>query len=305
VQPTSTLLVGTRRVGIVADQGYYEPGAPPVLRGTLSTELGKVTAELGIPEKFLGVHPIIVGGEEHHEKHIQLTPAPREVDLHGHLIRVVSLPIGVDVWQFEERLRAQLAVVDEAGKVTVLPDHELVGPPLADPSPVLAKQCAAPQIADLIVNGDAAIALLTECNPDAPVRLVTYRWPGPAPTVERLGSTKELGWKPDHLVASGDRRALVGAAHGKLVIHRLGATRRDDLLAGVTRVIEAVMTDDGAVWTLTIAGDDWQVARDGVVVPLADSSGTAMKPAQLGFDSRHGVVVLARHPAAVWLFSER
>jgi hypothetical protein len=41
------------------------------------------------------------------------------------------------------------------------------------------------------------------------------------------------------------------------------------------------------------------------VVPLADSSGTAMKPAQLGFDRRHGVVVLARHPAAVWLFSER
>jgi hypothetical protein len=306
VHPSGKLIAGTRRVALVTEQGYLEPGAPPTPGGQVSAELEKLAKEFLLPEVFLATHPIVVGGEEHHEKHVQLTPAPREVELHGHLVRAVALADGKDVWQFEEKLRARLAVVDERGALLPLPDHELVGPPLDHPSPVVAKQCATPKIADLAATAGVAIALLIECHADAPVRVVSYTWPGPKIEVERLPSTKQLGFEPDHVVAAGDRRALIGAAANKLVIHRLGNARREDLLDGTTRVLAATMTDDGAVWTLTIgASGARQVARDGVPVRLADPSGAALSPQGLGFDLRHGVTILAHDRASAWLFGER
>jgi hypothetical protein len=306
VQPTSSLLVGTRRVAIVADQGYYEPGAPVQLRGTITTELAKLRAQFNSPELFLGTHPIVVGGEEHHEKHLQLTPAPREVALDGHLVRVAALPTGIEVWQYDEKLQAHLAVVAADGTIKALPDHPLVGPPLVTDSPVLAKQCATPKIADLVATADAVIALIVECSPRAPVRLMSYRWPGPSWTVETVGTSEQFGFEPLRVVASSDRRALVGLAKGKVAIHRFTRTPDDHVLDGITRVIGAAMSDDGAVWTLTIAtGDVWQVARNGIVVPTSDASGAVLRPAQLGFDARHGVVILARNAASVWLISER
>jgi hypothetical protein len=196
--------------------------------------------------------------------------------------------------------------VDARGAVTPLPAHELLAEPVSGISPVGAKKCAAPQIVDLASTSEAIAALLVECNPDAPIRIATYRWPGPTSQLARFATTKQLGFEPSQLVVAPDgTRALVGAGAGKLVIAREASNGRlvpRASLANVTVVVDAAIAGDGAVWTLAIAnGDDWQVARDGVLVRVADPSGKPLRPSRLAFDEHHGIVVLAGD----WLLVER
>jgi hypothetical protein len=272
----ATLVASGTRVAVVTGDHWYElgPGAPANVPA-IATEIAKLRDELGDVEVYLGAMPIVVGGEEHHEQYIRLAPERSAIDLDGHLVRVAATG-GHELWQFEERLRAQLATVGERGLV-VLPAHANAGPPIDSPSPVSAKRCAAPAIADLAVAGDAIHALLVECNPAAPVRIATHRWPGPR--VDLASFTLALA--PQQLAGA----TIAGVANGTLALATNGTLKPTTIAASV--VIEAVAAADGAIWTLTTTEQDQRtVARDGVAITVA-------RPAQLAFDTDHGVVVLA------------
>jgi hypothetical protein len=274
--PGAQLIASGQRVAIATADAYYDlaPSGPQAVPA-IATRLATLRGELGELELFLGVHPIVVGGEEHHEQHVRLEPEPRAIELEGHVVRVVALR-DVEVWQFEERLRAQLAVVDARGAVTVLPGIANAGPPIDSPSPVSAKRCAAPAIADLASSSDAIQALLVECNPAAPVRVASYLWPGP-----RVELTTHRAFKAAQLAGA----SIAGIADGKLAIVRGEALKPTAIAA--SQVLEAAVATDGAIWTLTTTErDERTLARDGTAVPLA-------KPAQLAHDDDRGITVLA------------
>jgi hypothetical protein len=308
------LVAGSRRVAIATEDGWFEPAAPsPRAVPEMAARIVKLHASLGEDlQLFLGSMPIAVGGEEHREVVVRLEAQPRTIALDGVLVRVATVR-DIELWQYEEHLRAQLAVVDAKGTLTQLPAHELVGPPVEHLSPVGARACAAPKIQSLASTGDAIVALLVECNPEAPIRIATYRWPGPTVTVQRLPSAHSLGFSPAQLVVSRTTRALVGAADGTLVIGRVASDGKFTVrstLSGVTRVSHAALADDGAIWTLSFASDAdhhdaWQVARDGEIVTIADPSGKPLAPSQLAFDELYGIVVIASTAGESWLLVER
>jgi len=307
-----TLVAGSRRIAITTGEDWLEsaPGGPRNAPA-IAAHIARLRASLGGDfEVFLGTHPIVVAGEEHHEQYLRITPEPRAIALDGHLVRVAAVRSGDELWQLEERLRDQLAIVDASGTLTPVPPYELIGSPITGISPVSARKCSTPQIVELASTGIAIAALIVECNPDSPIRIATYRWPGAASVVERLASATELGFEPKHLVVSPNGTlVLVGAAGGKLVVARVASDRKvtqRSSLEHVTRVVEAALADDGSVWTMTIGRDDaWQLARDGELVTIADPSGTLLRPKQLAFDQVFGVVVIASSAAESWLLVER
>ena len=62
----------------------------------------------------------------HEDQHVELLRLHPDVpvELDGHLVRVAALPDGTELWQFEERLLARLAIVDANGTVSELPAFE-------------------------------------------------------------------------------------------------------------------------------------------------------------------------------------
>jgi hypothetical protein len=283
--PGTTLVGNGRRVALITADGWHDLAAGgPQAVPAIATRLAKLRGELGELELWLGTHPIAVGGEEHHEHHVRLEPEPRTIELEGHVVRVVALP-DVEIWQFEEKLRAQLAVVDARGAVTVLPAHANVAPPIDSPSPVSAKRCAAPAIADLAVAGDAIQALLVECNPAARVRVASYRWPGP-----RVELATHRAFAAQQLAGTG----IAGIANGKLAFVTGDALTATEIPASL--VLEAAVAADGAVWTLTTTErDERTVSRAGIAQPIA-------RPTQLALDDDRGITVLA---ADGTLYTER
>jgi hypothetical protein len=313
--PDATLVVGSRRVAVLAGDRWLEPVAGGLREDrAVGTSVANARATLGGDVQiFLGAAPIVLGGDEHREAHVRITPAPQPIEAEGLLARVAARRDGTELWQLDDRLRTQLAVVDAAGTVRALPEYPLIGPAVVGLSPVKAKLCATPHLQDLATTGDDVLALVTECSLDAPVRIVRYRWPGPVATVERLRSASELGFEPTRLVVARDgSRALVGVARGHVVVGRVAADGKVTpvaSLANVTRLAAAAIGDDAAVWTLTLGSADgadrWQVARDGELVAVVDRSGRALRPTQLAFDEHLGIVVVATSTDETWLAIER
>ncbi|HSK05008.1 MAG TPA: hypothetical protein VK932_27355, partial [Kofleriaceae bacterium] len=177
----AVLVEGTRRIALwVGEAGWYEPDAGGLAaRPLIGSALARAHAEIGEPaDVFLGTRPILAGGAEHRERFVRFQPAPREVALHGLLVQVAAAG-PLDVWRYEHELRTELATVDASGAVAPLPGLPRIGPDVDARSPVGKKACAAPKVRALAGAGDAVLALVTECHPAAPVRIATYRWPGP------------------------------------------------------------------------------------------------------------------------------
>jgi hypothetical protein len=302
--PAAQLVAGGGRVALVTPDGWLaltRAGLGPDVE--LSRQLAALRDEHGELEVFLGRHPIVVAGEDHHEDHVRLGPSPSRVAIDGHLVRVAALPGGPELWQIEDRLVARLAVIagEPAGsELALLPAHDNAGPAFAAPSPVSAKRCAAPAIVDLAAAADAIHALLVECHPDAPVRIVTYRFGErgvPITEIVTLPSPATLGFSPTHVTTT---REVVGAADGRLWRAGRGAPRA--VREGVTLVLEAVAADDGAVWTLATSADGTRrLSREAAIVALRDPTGALVTPVALAHDAERGLTVLAGD----WLFVER
>ncbi|MEJ7603286.1 MAG: hypothetical protein WKG01_35695 [Kofleriaceae bacterium] len=292
---TSALVDSSRRIAIDADGRWLETTADslqPVAE--TATALTRLRGALGELSLHLGRTVIAIGGEEHHEQIVRIGGAP--VTLEGHVVRVVATDTH-EVWSYDERLRARLAVVD--AQVTPLPALALIGKPIVGASLVSTKLCATPAIKDLVASRDSVVALVVECDPDAAVRLVTYRWPGPTETTERLASTHALGFVPARLAIASDVRAVAGAAPDRgLRVLAVGKPVRT--VAGNTLGHLAV-SDAGAVWVLA----DGALDRDGEPVTVSDPAGTRLVPRALARDHRLGIVVLATAPGAAWLLAER
>ncbi len=317
---SATLVVGSRRIALLTGDDWLVPAAgAPRTDPEIGAAIAKTRIALGGDfELYLGAQPIAVGGEEHRESFVRLASTPMTVAVKGSLARVATVHGSLDVWQLEDRLRSQLVVVGPGGMASPLPALVRGGPDVPGLSPIAAKACEAPHVKDLAASGDGVFALVTECNLDAPLRIVGYRWAGatsrPSVDVAQLASPSELGFEPTQLVVARDgTRALVGAAHGALVIGRLardGKVTSSASLTPVTLVANAAVADDGSVWTLTLGADPaghdvWQIARDGVVARVIDRAGTPLRPSQLAFDERYGIVVLATNADRVWLLIER
>ncbi len=312
----AVLVEGTRRIALsVGEAGWYEPDAHGLAAQPLIGDaLARARAELGEPaDVFLGTHPILAGGEDHRERFLRFLPAPREIALHGLLVQVAAAG-PLDVWRYEHELRTELATVDGSGAIAALPAFPRLGPDVEARSPVGKKACAAPRVRDLAGAGGAVLALVTECHPRAPVRIATYRWPGPAREIATLGALAELDLQIDRLLATRDGAPiLVGRRGDAAIVMRIGAGGRAATAigpSGVEVVTHAAVADDGAVWIRTLGRgepdrDRAAIVRDGAPIALASPTGAPLRAESLAFDDRLGVVVLASEGAARWLLAER
>ena len=283
----STLVAGSRRVAIFSGDRWLESkaGALEPVPAT-AAELVRLRGGLGELELHLGLTAIAIGGEEHHERIVRIG-AGEVVLADAHVEQVVATDAH-EVWSYKDRLRSRLAVIDPAGQLTPLPELALIGKPIEGASPVSTKLCATPAIEDVAATRDTVVALVVECDPDAPVRLVTYRWPGPTATVELVGSRTALGFAPRQLAVNRGARAIAGPGH----VLRLGAAQPTRFAGASITGLE--LADDGTPWLLA----DGALLRDGVTVPVARGTPTA-----LARDAGLGIVVLATAPTGSWLLA--
>jgi hypothetical protein len=298
----ATLVAGWRHVIIATpDRWLVADGTALKDLVEVADQVTKLRAELGELELFAAAAPVVVGGAEHHEETLRLGSGPIEVP--GHLQRMTAFADGTEVWQYEERLRARLALVSPTNKLTPLPGLALTAPAIEGDSPVRTKQCATPAIEDLASTGTTVAALVVECNPAARVRIVKLDAKG-AQTVDVLESPEQLGFAPKRLaLAPNGAGGIVGIAGGKLAVRKGSVTTTS--LANLTVLVSVAISDDGAIWALTLADDRAQVSRDGEVIAIANRTGAPMRPVALALDSSLGIVVLATTGDTAWVWSER
>ncbi|MBA3398010.1 MAG: hypothetical protein H0T89_35625 [Deltaproteobacteria bacterium] len=325
------MLVGDAgRFALIVERRRWFDAAGGALRERpeLSAPLARTLADLEpFAEVHLGSAPVVVGGEEHHEQHIRLEPAPRPIAVTGIVVEIAMAGPGEELWRTEHELRTELASFDGQATTmtttttmmttTPIPALLRIGPDANHRSPVQAKLCAQPRIIDLVGvvtagAGSRIDALVTECNDATPIRIVSYRWPGPRASVTTLASPAELGFRPERLVVTPRGEAVVvGTRAGQLAIGRVGTDHQVTVtttLAGVSRVTTALAAVDASIWTLTLgASDDWIVARDGVAVTLVDPTGSGdpeqLQPLQLASAPQLGIVVLARSATMRYLLA--
>jgi hypothetical protein len=298
---TSVLLPGPRRIAIDADGRWLETrGGEPQPVPATAAAVTRLRGELGELELHLGRDVIAIGGEEHHEQYLRLVEGAKAIAFDdAHVTQVVATAVH-EVWSYQDKLRSRLAVVDASGVVTPLPELALAGKPITGVSPVSTKLCATPAIKDVAATHDSVVALVVECDPEAPVRLVTYRWPGtsndPAATVQELASRRALGFEPAQLAVAPGVHAIAGVGDGEIHVLKIGSA--PTRLPGTTLTALEIAAD-GAVWLL--AGTLW---RDGTAMPVRDPSGIEVVPRALSRDEHLGIVVLAGATDVAWLLAE-
>jgi hypothetical protein len=275
---TASLVRGTSRFGIVTDTWYDGLVENPAAGKAIAA----LQAEHGAIEIFLGKTPIVIGGDEHHEQKLRITPAPIAIDTHVIPTKVELLPDGREVWAYTEELVSNILI------------DGVPAPPLARLgtlsealSPVRKKLCEHPTLLDIA----GAYALFVECDDTTPRRLVQI-----GGTEVKLPSRAELALDHELLAVTRVDVRLVGVQDGKLAIVR-GA--RPTLYGPATRVLGVVVADDDAVWTLALTGDGIPgIARDGVAMPLAEAPTAIARDAKLGVVVLAGKSLYAEHPPA-------
>ena len=302
-----TLIPGTDRIALrVGRTGWQEvAGGKRADRPELGAAIARAAeAGDGVADIFLGTTPIVIAGEHHHEQAARITPEVVPIAFHGTVYEVVTTSDGREAWRHEHALVSQLAFV-RGIEVRDAPALERIGPEIDDASPVRKRLCKTPRVLDVDAAGETVYALVVECSPQAPIRVVTYQ-----PDREiRLGSAQQLQLDPVALAVSrSGQLALAGIrAPDQLAIARIavdGTANVTAHLAGVTRVHGAVVADDGAVWVLAFTNTGPIVARDGVAVALVHGD-TTLVPEHLAYEAKHGVIVLAAGDGARYLLAER
>lgn len=307
----AALVVGTREVAVTTAAGdWLELTASGIVaRPAIASELAAARTAVGgaLVEVWLGARPIVSGGEDHAERALRVAPT-QPVAVDGALLEVAVAGDG-EIWRTEHALRSELTTVAADGATTALPGFPRVGPDAEARSPVSARACAAPRVRALAGDGSPAgvVALVTECHPDAAVRLARL----PAGEVLVLPGVGALGFEPTRL-AVGPRGALAVVGHRRdaLAVARPGAAVEVAPAPGIESVLDAAFADDGALWTRWLArGSDGRdrhvVMREGREVALAGPRGEAVRAIGLAVDREAGIVVLAEIAGAGWLLSER
>lgn len=281
-----TLVAGARRFALYGGDTWWQSdlGEQPAI----GTAIARESARLGgLVDVFLGTTPIVVGGEEHREEYLRITSSVTPIDFDGHPAKVLALR-DREAWLARTGIVDQVVFVVDT-HVEATPKLALVGPPVEAASPVSARLCATPKVEDIAALGDEVYALVTECNDDAPMRIVVY----PSGRVAMLPSRKHLAMTFVKLAVSPDGKMhLAGIRDGRFGIeHVIDQMPYKRSLAvttfAATRVEAAVVADDGAFWALVLDAESKpQVLRNGARVPL---TGT---PRGLALGDKLGVVVL-------------
>ena len=286
----AALLGGTRRFALRVGDRWYDAVSGRLVENK----------SLAVPDAtdiFLGVTPIAVVGEEHHEQHVRLGAERTEVPLLGVATKIEATRDGLEIWAYTHELEKNLALV-RGGTVTYPKPFARIGPLPESISPVSAKLCERPHIADVAASERAVFALVTECSPLAPLRLAEYASADAEAKETQLATRRDLGIAFERLVVSNSGRVhVVGVRDRRLAIDRLVAgTLQAATFEPVARVVAAVAADDEAVWTLVLdSAGKASVLRDGKPMP------TDAAPTGLAIDDALGVVVLAKDK----LYAER
>lgn len=303
------LIPGTHRVALrFGDQGWIElADGAEVGHPELGKAIALAAGDGGLAEVFLGAMPIVIAGEHHHETVVRITPARIPIELHGSVYEIVTTSDNREAWRYEHEVVSQLAFVAGSEVTPVAPLAKL-GPDDDAASPVRRRLCRTPRVLDLDAAGATVYALVTECSPRAPIRVVAYDAPDRAREI-RVQSAEQLQLAPAVLAVSrtGDAAIAGIRAPGRLAIARIAAGGTATVTAhldGVTRVHGAVVADDGAVWVLAFTSAGAVLARDGLPVALANQHGEPLVPEQLAYSRGHGVVVLATRDGARYLLAE-
>jgi hypothetical protein len=255
------------------------------------------------PEVFYGNQPLIACGDEHRVRAYRFTAG--ELEVPGPIQQVVGFRKGAEAWHYLDRLTSRIAIVERDGTITPEPPFERVGPAVEGESPVRTKACASPSILDLASNGETVVALVTECSPEAPVRVASLNLPGRPSYTTTLATPAKLGFQPDQVAISLDGRVVIaGIADGKLATMRVDGEQKRELGPGpASQVIEMVITSSGEVWALTLGArgkaSEWILTRDRVVVPLPPG----LHAEALAYDRQLGVVVKAVGNGKHWIFA--
>lgn len=294
IRSKATLVPGTWRFALRTEHSWYESA-----RGALAAEPGlgaaiarEVDALGGVVDVFLGVTPIVVGGEDHHEVHVRVTPDRVPIELDGLATKIETTRAGREVWAYTHHLTKHGAVDGRP-----MPQLERLAPVPESASPVSRKICQTPQVQDVAASDRLVHVLVVECNEDAPLRVLTYD--GDKPTELRLPSRRALGIAFEKLVVARDGTASIVAVRDR----KLAIVRSDGTLATfgpANRVFAAVLSVDGAVWAFLDDAGKPAITRDGKLVELDGRTASA-----LAYDDKLGVVVLATGINAMWLYAER
>ncbi|MBA3498782.1 MAG: hypothetical protein H0T65_00295, partial [Deltaproteobacteria bacterium] len=277
---------GTRRFALRVDDRWYDATAGKLVE---NPALGAALAKEAPTDVFLGATPVAVSGEEHHEKHVRFTPAREELTVLGVATKIEATRDGLEVWAYTHELEKNLALV-RGGTISYPKPFARVGPMPESMSPVSAKLCERPHVADVAASDRAVFALVTECSPLAPLRLAEYANEAAEPKETQLATRRDLGISFEKLVVSRTGRVhVVGVRDKRLAIDTLvDGKLAASTFAPVSRVFSAVAADDEAVWTLVIdTAGKAAILRDGMQMA------TKAAPSGLAVDETLGVVVLA------------
>ena len=281
---TPALVAGSRTFALHGDDRWYEVKAgalvenPPIAAA--------IAGEADVSNVLYGTQPVIVAGEEHHERHVRLTPSPSQVTLPGLALKIVATKDGLEGWLYTHELATEIALV-RGGAIAMTKFPDRVGPLPENLSPVRAKLCAHPQILDVAASDASVFALVGECNESVPLRLFEYAKPDAAPIVREVPATDLTDEKL--VVSPAGKPTVAGIRGGKLVPGDVAASR----------LLAAVASGD-SVWALVVdASGKHTVVRDGVPVAID------LAPSALGYDETLGAVILATDGKRSRLYAER
>lgn len=284
----ATLVAGTRRVAVYGGETWWQSDAGTLPIGAAIAQLVRSSEAADV---FLGADPIIVAGEEHAETITRFTPQlqPTRVGLDGLPSKILALGDGREAWLAHVGIFDQLLFVTGT-QVEAAPKLALVGPPADTVSPVSARLCAVPKVEDIAVRANEVYTLVSECNEEAPLRIVAY----PSGRISLLPTRERLAMSFMKLAVSPDGKLhLIGIRNGHVYVENVlddMVLKRSMVLtpSAATRVETALYADDGAFWTLVLdANNKPQILRDGMLVA------TPSPPKALALDDKLGVVVLA------------
>jgi hypothetical protein len=320
LEARADLVQGTGRIALLARDQWLEIDERDItVDQALSRRIAEAYDRPGGFSLHLG-HDAIVGpdpfdppaGKRH--RHQRWRPTPQTITLPGILTDVVALDEGREAWRFADSRSSRLAFVDRAGKVFVAPALPSMGPAVPGLSDLGREVCAEPTVSRIAGAGRELIALVVECHVEAPVRLVRYTSTGQASEVRTMASVRESDFEVEALAVDGTGPVVAGRSRDRLVVARPGDAATWTITRGDTRtaiVLGLVVDGDDLAWTLTLGADASghdvsEVQRDALAVVLPTIEGETLRPSQIGFDARMGVVVLASSESGPpWLLATR
>lgn len=281
---TPALVAGSRTFALHGDDRWYEVKAGALVENRAVA--AAIASEADVTNVLYGTLPVIVAGEEHHERHLRLTPSPSEVILPGLALKIVTTKLGLEGWLYTHELATELALA-QGGEIAMTKFPDRTGPLPENLSPVRAKLCEHPQILDVAASDTSVFALVGECNETVPLRLFEYAKQDADPIVRELAVTD---LSDEKLVVSPAGKATVaGIRAGKLVPGDVAASR-----------LLAALASGDSVWALVVdPSGKHTVVRDGTPVSVD------LAPSAIGYDETLGAVILATDGKRSRVYAER